>query len=194
MDWTLLKPWIPIIGFAVGALVVTALIFAKIWSRESAIVTTIIDGDLEVSNLGASGPPSEGPRLEMYGIPVRLAAVVLAPVGRGKQLDAETLPKAIDQLLFGLHKLMGYHQPEFRQWVEQVSVHGFENAFLHQVKLPGNRGKGTVWSAFAGKFTAGEQQLLAGLVVCADVPNSYGATIFDHDGQWVDCLRVRHEV
>lgn len=193
MDWSLIKPWIPIIGFGIGALVVAALVFAKVLSRESAIVTTVMDDDLNVSVLGAHGPPKEGPVLEMYGIPVRLAAVVLAPVGRGNELDVEALPDTVEQLIFGLHKVMGYHQPVFRHWAEQVSVHGFENAFLHQVKLPGNRGKGTVWSAFAGRFTVGEQQLLAGLVVCADVPNSYGATIVEHDGQWVNCLRVRKE-
>jgi hypothetical protein len=193
MDWELIKPWIPLIGFAVGALVVAALVFAKVWSRDSAIVETVADDSLSVSNLGAGGPPLEGPILEMYGTRVRLAALVLAPIGRGNELDTKALPKTIDQLTMGLHSVMGYHQPVFEHWAEQVSIHGFENAFLREVKLPGNRGKGTVWSAFAGKFTDGEQQLLAGLVVCAEVPNSYGATILEHDGQWVNCLRVRQE-
>jgi hypothetical protein len=193
MDLTLLKPWIPLITGLVGALVVTALVLARIWSRESAIVTTVVDNELDTGILSPYPPPADGPRLEMYGIPVRLAALVLAPVGRGNAIDVKRLPEVVEQLLPGLQDAMGYHQPVFRRWVEQVSVHGFQNAFLKQVKLPGNRGKGTVWSAFVGKFTDGEQTLLAGVVLRAEAPNSYGATVIEHEGHWLECLRVRRK-
>lgn len=193
MDMSLVNPWLPLICFVIGALVVAALLFATFRTRADPVVTTVQHDELNVSHLGTGGPPAAGPRLEMYGIPVRLAALVLAPVGRSSKIDSDQLPQTVDQLVFGLHKVMGYHQPVFQLWAEQISVHGFESSFLNQIKLPGNRGKGTVWSAFAGRFTMGEQTLLAGIVVCADQPNSYGETIVEHDGQWINCLRVRQD-
>jgi hypothetical protein len=191
MDISLLRPWIPLICFVAGALLVTAFIVSRLLSREPSEVSSIIDDHLDVNNLSASGPGSDGPQLEIYGIPVRLVALVFAPVGRGSEIDIDELPEIVEQLLPGLHDVMGYHQPVFRRWIEQVSVRGFQNAFLSQVNLPGNKGKNSCWSAFAGKFTAGDRTLLAGLLVCADQPNAYGTSIIDHEGRWVDALRVR---
>ncbi len=191
MDISLLKPWIPLFAAAVGALLVTAFIVSRFLSREPSVVSSEIDDHLDVKNLPSGGPGSDGPRLEMYGLPVRLVALVLAPAGRGGEIDVDKLPNMVDQLVPGLHDAMGYHQPVFRRWVDQVSVHGFQHAFLSQVNLPGNKGKGSCWSAFAGKFTAGDRAFLAGLVVCADQPNSYGTSVIDHEGRWADVLRVR---
>src|SRR5262245_14440072 len=41
---------------------------------------------IDVAALPTSPPPKDGAQLEFYGTPVRLAAMVLAPVGRGGQV------------------------------------------------------------------------------------------------------------
>src|SRR5687768_13676507 len=45
---------------------------------------------VNIDALGDHGPPPAPPALELYNLPVRLAAVVLAPTGRGAQLPAGT--------------------------------------------------------------------------------------------------------
>jgi hypothetical protein len=129
--------------------------------------------------------------LEFYGTPVRLAVLVLAPAGRNNATptDAE-LPELIDSLVPGLWAVVQTHGPLVRCWPFQLSTQGFTHSFFNHVRLPGDRGKGTPWSAVAGRFEVGDRQLLAGLVCVADRPNSLSQMTVAHVGQWLDVLRV----
>ena len=128
---------------------------------------------VDVSKLPAQGPPIAGPRLEFYGIPVRLAVLVLAPAGRGSSVpDGRSFERALESLLPGLVEVVKVHRPLIRGWPYQLSTQGFVHAFFGNLALPGDHGKGTPWCAAAGRFQAGDQQLLAGLVCVADKPNA----------------------
>jgi hypothetical protein len=59
------------------------------------------------------------------------------------------------------------------------------------LRLPGDHGKGTPWSVIAGRFEVAGQNILAGLVLCAEAPNSLGQFVIDRPGQWLDLLRVK---
>ena len=149
---------------------------------------------IDVSALPAHGPPADGPRLEFYGTPVRLAVLVLAPAGRGCSLpDGRSLEEALETLLPGLTELIKSHRPVVRGWPYQLSSLGFTNSFFGHAALPGERGKGTPWCAAAGRFEAGGQQLLAGLICVADKPNSLSQVIVQHPGQWLDLLRIKRD-
>ena len=147
---------------------------------------------VDVSKLPAQGPPVEGPRLEFYGIPVRLAVLVLAPAGRGSCVpDGRSFEQALDSLLPGLVEVVKVHRPLVRGWPFQLSTQGFVHSFFGNVALPGDHGKGTPWCAAAGRFQAGDQQLLAGLVCVADKPNALSQVTIQQLGQWLDVLRVK---
>ena len=92
----------------------------------------------------------------------------------------------IDSLVPGLWAVVQAHGPLVRCWPFQLSTQGFTNSFFNNVQLPGDRGKGTPWSAVAGRFEVGTRQLLAGLVCVADRPNSLSQMTVAHVGQWLD--------
>lgn len=147
---------------------------------------------IDVAALPASPPPKDGQQLEFYGTPVRLAVMVLAPVGRGGEIPAPAeLTATLENLLPGLQEIVSRHQPQVVLWPNQLSSQGFLQAFFNQAALPGDHGKGTPWCSAAGKFEGGGQQYLAGLICCAAGPNSLGEMTVDKPGQWLSVLRVR---
>jgi hypothetical protein len=186
-----------IIGLAVLAVVVLALlaavIFFLVFRRQPAEAPRQeLDLAINVSSLPTEGPPPEGLQLECYGIQVRLAVLVLAPVGRAGTIpEPDKLINVVDQLIPGLVDIVSVHQPVVRFWPQQLSSQGFANSFFHKVSLPGDRGKGTPWCSIAGKFSAADQQYLAGVVCCAPESNGLSAIPVQHDGQWNDILRIR---
>ena len=147
---------------------------------------------IDISELADLGPPDAPVTLEYYHVPVRLALLVLAPVGReGSLPPSDELPELIDQLVPGLMKILPAHQPLFRRWPPQLSSEGFMKAFFSHVKLPGDKGKGTPWCSIAGKFETKDAQYLAGVVCRAEARNSLSQIVMDHPGKWLDVLRVR---
>jgi hypothetical protein len=151
-----------------------------------------IDLTIDVAELGDEGPPRAGPQLELYNVPVRLSAVILAATGRGNQLDPDAdIADVVDQIVPGLGDFIHFHQPIVRQWPAQLSTRGFANTLATNVRLPGGHGKGSPWSTVAGRFEADGKNFVAGLVVCADDSNNLGQLVVERPGGWLDMLRVR---
>ena len=147
---------------------------------------------IDIAALPLTPPPRDGPQLEFYGTPVRLAVLVLAPVGRGGEIPAPAeLAMTLDNLIPGMHDIVALHQPQVVLWPNQLSSQGFLQAFFNLAALPGDHGKGTPWCSAAGKFEGGGQQYLAGLICCAAAPNSLGEMTVERPGQWLSVLRVR---
>jgi hypothetical protein len=149
---------------------------------------------IDVAALPESGPPPIPPTLEYYNLPVRLAAIVLAPAGRANELPSnDQLGPLLDAIVPGLDKVMHAHRPVIRRWPNQVSARGFAHLFFANVPLPGTAGKGTPWSSVAGIFKVNNQSVMAGLVLRAARPNGFGQTIVDSEEKWLGCLRVKWE-
>lgn len=149
------------------------------------------DGRIDVATLPIFTPPATGPRLTVFGTPVRLAAVVLAPAGRSGDLPAPAARAALlNDLVPGLGAVFAAHQPKLFEWPGQLSAHGFVQAFFNLAALPGDRGKGTVWCSLAGRFESGQQQYLIGLICNTERPNSLSQIAVSHGGQWLEMLRV----
>jgi hypothetical protein len=150
------------------------------------------DLKISIAELGDAGPPPGPPILELYNLPVRLAAVVLAPVGRVSDLPPdEQIPTLIEAIIPGLDKMAALHRPLIRRWPNQVSARGFAHLFFANAKLPSDGGKGTPWSSVAGVFKLKGQPVMAALVLRAAIPNSLGQTIIEREHEWLGCLRVR---
>ncbi len=100
------------------------------------------DLHIDLAAFPEHGPATDGPRLEFYGTPIRLAVLVLAPAGRNSPMPAEgELPELIDSLVPGLWAMIQAHGPLVRCWPFQLSTQGFTSSFFNNVQLPGDRGK-----------------------------------------------------
>lgn len=178
---------------AAAVLVVLLLVLWRFLRRRRKVEAPLrADLNVEVAALADVGPPQGPPTLELYNLPVRLAAVVLAPVGVSRELPSEEqLPAMLDAVAPGLDKVAALHRPLIRRWPNQVSARGFAHLFFNHARLPGTAGKGTVWSSVAGLVKVGDEPIMAGLVLRAAAPNSLGQTVIDAEHQWLGCLRVK---
>jgi hypothetical protein len=183
--------------YAVAAaivLVILIVVWKIIAGRRREAPPAAPDLAIDVNSLGAAGPPAAGPVLEHYNVPVRLAAVVLAPTGRVLDLPSvDQLPQLIDHIVPGLGQVMAAHRPLIRRWPSQLSAEGFAHAFFANAQLPGDGGKGTPWCSVAGRFKIQRQSLMAGLVMRADAANNFGQTIIHEEHEWLGILRVKSE-
>ncbi|MEN6449542.1 MAG: hypothetical protein ABFC96_03540 [Thermoguttaceae bacterium] len=147
---------------------------------------------IEVAALPDVAPPPGLPALELYNLPVRLAAIVVAPVGVDRELPpVDELGPLLDAVLPGLDKVAALHRPLVRCWPHQVSARGFAHLFFANVRLPGDWGKGTPWSSVAGLAKVAGEPVMVGLVLRAASSNSLGQTVIDAENKWLACLRVR---
>lgn len=184
-------PWL--IGGLVFASVLALLVFALFVSRRVRPVANVADNEphVDIGRLSDQSPHGLAPRLTLYHQPVRLALVVIAPVGRDKQLPRPAeMPSVVEALMPGLFAVMSAHQPEYQPWPAQLSVAGFGGFFSHCVPLPGRHGKGTPWSSVVGPFEYNGDRYLAGIVVRSASDNSIGELSVEHPGQWLDIFRI----
>jgi hypothetical protein len=183
--------WGLVLGGAVLAILAGLLLL--VWRRRRA-TSQIPEPDLfiDVTKLDLVAMPDTGPRAEIYGTPVQIAVVVVAPAGRQGELPPpDMLPGVLERLVPGLPSVIASHRPRLCQWPQQLSTQGFAQRFFNLVMLPGDRGKGTSWCSLAGKLQLGDRLFLVGLACRATQPNGLGQIAIQHEGQWLDILRIR---
>ncbi len=160
--------------------------------RKPTIVPLPPDLKVEIESLGKQGPPDGPPVLEFYNLPMRLAAIVVAPAGRDRTLPPDDqLAALLEAIVPGLDRVSAMHRPLVRRWPNQLSARGFAHLFFANAKLPGDGGKTTCWSSVAGLCKHRGEPVMIGMVLRAAKPNSLGQTIIDSEFQWLGCLRVR---
>ncbi len=174
-----------------------AIVLAILWllillrRRRSTPQAQSPDLSLEIASLGSHGPPTDATAVECYNVPMRLAAVILAPAGRMNQLPPrEQWPQLLDQIVPGLQDVFETHKPLVRAWPEQLSAKGFAHQFFSNAKLPGERGKGSPWCSMAGKFESEGDFYMAALVFRSAKPNSLGEFVMEPT-DWLGVVRVR---
>jgi hypothetical protein len=188
------KYWTLLLAVA-GGLVVGGLLLAVLlrWRRGRRPLLepwqpTVVD----VRGMPSHGPPPDGPQLTCYGEPIRLALLVIAPIGRDRNLPSnDAMPGIVEAIVPGLMPIIVRDQPQFHRWPAQLSVHGFCQAFSSCFPLPGNRGKGTPWCSIAGRGEHQEGGYLLGLVGCGSRPIHLGHVEITSAGKWFDVLRLR---
>ena len=179
-----------IVALAAGTLLAVVLFVLR--RRPAQAETQPLDLTIDVASLDASGPTGDFPQLVFSSKPVRLAVLVIAPVGRSGAIpEADRLLDAVDQLIPGLVEIISMDSPTVKFWPGQLSTHGFAHVFFRNVKLPGERGVGTPWCSVAGKFKAGGQPYLAGLLCTAGQPNDLNEVAVEDNDQWAQVLEVR---
>lgn len=171
--------------------IIVGLIAVVVLRRPKPVVEETVLPTLDLNSLPDRSPPKQ-PRLEIYHIPVHLAAVVLAPAGRNRELPSldEAIP-SIDNLTPGFSRVFTAHDPEVVFWPAQLSSEGFVRSFFRHVPLPGSKGRGTPWCSLAGRIETDQESLLIGLVCRAADANSLSQILVDRPSKWLDVVRVR---
>ncbi len=178
-------------GLAAVVVVVFVVLRKVLRRRRRELPPPAPDLTIDVEALGTAGPPAVGPILEHYNLPVRLAAVAVAPTGRIPELPLDKLPALIDHVVPGLAEVVAAHRPMIRCWPPQLSAEGFAHAFFAQARLPGDSGKGTPWCSAAGRFKVRRKSLMVALVMRAESANNFGQSIIEKEHEWLGILRVR---
>lgn len=177
---------------AVVALVVVVVVWRIFSGRKPKSLAAVLPEGIDVASLGEQGPAAAGPALEHYNVPVRLAAIVLAPTGRvGGLPTAGELSDLIDNIVPGLAQVTAAHQPLIRRWPPQLSAEGFARTVFTQVRLPGDGGKGSPWCSVAGRLRVAGVTFMAGLILRAAAANNFGQTIIEKEHEWLGVLRVK---
>jgi hypothetical protein len=180
---------------ALAALAVVLLACYGAWRllRRRARPAVIGEEELpiDVDALSTECPPAEGPSLAYYGQPTRLAALVLAPAGRDRQLPPfDRLDEVLEHIVPGFSRVHLAHKPVFRRWPNQLSVHGFAHKYFARVRLAADRGRAMPWCSVAGVFKIEGQPYLVGMLLRTATPTNLGQKIVDDATQWLGMLRV----
>lgn len=180
-------------GVAAVMLVVVAVL-RRLLRRPTAPIDPDAELRINLNSFGNSGPPEGSRQLECYNVPVRLALVVLAPLGRDAELPPEAEQLALLEAISpGLRKIAKRHDAVILRWPPQLSSQGFVHRFFACVPLPGAQGKGTRWCSLAGRCETESLSFAAAVALCAGQSNQLGAMEIDRPTGWLDVLRVRRE-
>ena len=115
-----LSTWIIVAAVAVAVLYVVRKAMRR---RKPKIELPDLEQSIDVPALGEAGPPRGGPALEFTHVPVRLAAVVLAPAGVARELPSESrLNDLFEAVSPGLASVVAAHRPLVRRWPQVRST------------------------------------------------------------------------
>jgi hypothetical protein len=179
-------------AIAVAVLILLYVVYRILTRPKREAVRRPADQGIDVASLGTEGPPAGAADLEFYHLPVRLAAVVLAPAGRVRDLPPPgQMDELFDSIVPELSKVVATHQPLIRRWSPQLSVKGFALVVFQRCPLPGDAGKGSPWSTLAGVFEMNGQPVMAALILRAASDNSHGQKMIEAPHAWLDGLRVK---
>jgi len=181
-----LKSNVMLVGAVIGGIVVLLVLKSLLSGGKKRPEPAPVDQSLTVAQLGQQGVPTSGPKIIFRNVPVRLAALVIAPMGRtGPIPPTSELPGMVDQMLPGLASIVAAHRPAVQGWRPQSSAAGFASSFFGQASLPGELiGIGTEWTAVCGTYRHQGARFAIGLILRADAPNNVGEIIIDNEEEW----------
>jgi hypothetical protein len=182
--------WYAVVGAVVLAVLFMAWRF--LGNRGGGTATTkTTDQKINVESLGPAGPPANPPKLEFFDTPVRLAAVVVAPVGNANELPGMAqMASLLESIVPGFSDVVVAHRAVVRRWPSQLSPRGFTKSFGDLAPLPGNGGKGTPWCSASGVFRHEKQVIALGLILRAAGNIQLGQKTIERE-TWREILRVR---
>ena len=130
-------------------------------------------------------------RLTVYHVPVRLAVVVIAPLGRDSAPPTHSdVSKLLDQIVPGLGSVPAHDQTIVRIWPRQLSATGFAPSLMRHVRMPADNGRGTPWCLVAGRTTFDDSGYAVGLALAAAGMNKLGVIVVESEHQWLDVVRM----
>ena len=191
IDLLLNTPTGRLVGVALLVLVVLVFLTRRVVKlfrkpEDVSLVDPLRVVDLAAEPLGKN----ERADLKVHNMPVRLGAVVLAPLGRIDLPDDEEIPNILDGLVPGLGKFLAEDTPIVRTWPNQVSVGGFANNLALHMQVGGQDLTETPWCLVAGKTKLPDGLLLVTLALAAEAPNRLGVVRLEDESQWMQAIQV----
>ncbi len=136
-------------------------------------------------------PGKPGPRrLTVEGLPVRVRLIVVAPVGRSRPIDPESVNDLLNNVVRGLKEIIQKDKPRIRVWGPQLSNTGFAPIFHRLAETQTEDGEASHWVLVAGPASAAGQPILLGLAVHADEANELGKLTVSAE-RWAETVRVQ---
>ncbi|MBY0229499.1 MAG: hypothetical protein K2W96_09490 [Gemmataceae bacterium] len=133
--------------------------------------------------------PNAKPAASVYHVPARLRLVVVAPAGKGFEIDPATIAEALDRAVPGLGKLARHDRPRIVLWPAPVSPLGFASSFHRATPTDEGRDDPSRWIMLAGRAKGGGQALFVGLALWTDEPTTLGRRNLEA-GEWLEVLRL----
>ena len=191
IDLLLNTPSGRLVGVALLVLVVLVFLTRRVVKlfrkpEDVSLVDPLRVVDLAAEPLGKN----ERADLKVHNMPVRLGAVVLAPLGRIDLPDDEEIPNILDGLVPGLGKFLAEDTPIVRTWPNQVSVGGFANNLALHMQVGCQDLTETPWCLVAGKTKLPDGLLLVTLALAAEASNRLGVVRLEDESQWMQAIQV----
>jgi hypothetical protein len=167
----------------VGGVVLLIVLPLILWLRRRR--RPVIDSEAAlVENLDAYPPAGPGAqRLLMYGQPMRLRLVVLAPLGKRALPTDGAIEPLLDRIVYGLGEIARQDRPRIRVWPSQLTQQGFAPSFFRLTLRSQQTGKPSPWVLAAGPVRTGGHSFLLGLALWTDEPTERSTVSLQVD-QW----------
>lgn len=169
-----------------------AFVSGRMWRGLFAAAPKSSDHNL-LERVGEYPPPpgKPGPRqLTVEGVPVRVRLVVVAPVGKSRPIDPESVNDLVNNVIRGLKDMMQRDKPRVRVWPPQLSNTGFAPTFHRMTETPEDDEEPSQWVRVAGPANSAGRPILLGLALLADDPNELGKLTVGPE-RWAETVRVQ---
>jgi hypothetical protein len=176
-------------GAGVVVLLILVVLVARLFGRKPAP-----DPEASLREDLARYPPAPGAagarRLTVENYPARLRLVVIAPVGKAAQVDADKAEPLLEHVLRGLGGVARQDRPRVRVWPPQLSHQGFAVKFHRLTRTPDPDGRPSHWALLAGRAKVGQHYILLGVAVWTEEPTTLGRLTLEPE-RWPEVLRVK---
>ncbi|MDD3469537.1 MAG: hypothetical protein PHE53_06095, partial [Thermoguttaceae bacterium] len=148
--------------------------------------------------------PVNAAAITIYGVPLRLAAIIVAPAGNQRNIaNYAELLESFEQAVPGFARVLKTHKPKIVPWGAQLSTTGFAAKFHANVPLPEANElsanseqeyglqNGSHWCSVVGPMRRGEQTLLVGLVLHCETLTTVGRCAAENPQLWRTFCTIR---
>ena len=178
------------------------------WLRSFRHTPNMVDDDaitLDPTTFEPLPPlPPNAASLTIYGVPLRLVAVIVAAAGNQHKIASYAeLLESFEQAVPSFSKVLKTHKPKIVPWGAQLSTTGFAAKFHASVTLPdanelaanseqeyGLR-NGSHWCSVVGPMRRGDQVLLVGLLLHSDILTTVGRCTAENPQLWRTFCSIR---
>jgi hypothetical protein len=193
LDESGLRPKLPLVLLLLVLVAVLLVVHRLVKWMGRPPRTVVVDPSLVIDTSTLPLPHGDGAmRVAVYHVPMRLAVVVVAPLGRdAAPPSSDSVLQILDAAVPGLGAVAATDELLVRIWPRQLSATGFAHSLARHVPLPGDKGKGSPWCLVAGRVSLGRQSFAIGLALAAAAPNNLSLVAIESEHQWLDVLRIR---
>jgi len=182
--------------FLVGGAILVVLVLLSLLRRWRARDKAHPSPDL-LEDLSTYQPPQSLPpnakTLTLYGLPVRMRLVVLAPLGLDAGgITAPEVNRLMDLAVPGLGERLALDLPKIRFWPTQLSQQGFVASLRRNTQFPEAKHQLRHHVLVIGKVLRDGSPIGVGLALQSTEPNTLGPVALNYPHQWMEVMRFQN--